>query len=63
MMVQALPIVRGLPLLVYRPTVHLHPRRDYAVLMALLMLTSSAVVVLNFVADLVNAAIDPRVTA
>jgi len=38
-------------------------RRDYAVLMALLMLTSTAVVVLNFVADLVNAALDPRVAA
>lgn len=38
-------------------------RRDYAVLMALLMLTSAAVVVLNVVADLVNAALDPRIAA
>ena len=37
-------------------------RRDYSVLMALLMLTSAAIVVLNLVADLAHAAIDPRVT-
>jgi len=36
-------------------------RRDYAVLMALLMLTSAAVVALNVAADLIHAAIDPRV--
>jgi len=37
-------------------------RRDYTVLMALLMLTSSAIVVLNVAADAMHAAIDPRVT-
>ena len=38
-------------------------RRDYTVLMALLMLSSAAVVVFNLFADLAHAAIDPRVTA
>ncbi len=37
-------------------------RRDYTVLMALLMLSSSAVVLFNIAADVVHAAIDPRVT-
>lgn len=37
-------------------------RRDYAVLMALLMLTSSAIVILNIAADGVHAALDARVT-
>jgi peptide/nickel transport system permease protein len=37
-------------------------RRDYTVLMALLMLTSTAVVVLNLVADALHALLDPRVT-
>jgi peptide/nickel transport system permease protein len=37
-------------------------RRDYTVLMALLMLTSTAVVVLNLVADGMYALLDPRVT-
>jgi len=36
-------------------------RRDYTVLMALLMLTSTAIVVLNLVADLAHALVDPRV--
>ena len=36
-------------------------RRDYSVLMALLMLTSTAVVVLNVVADTAYAILDPRV--
>ena len=36
-------------------------RRDYTILMALLMLTSSAVVVLNLVADAAYAFLDPRV--
>lgn len=36
-------------------------RRDYSVLMAFLMLTSSAVVVLNFVADVAYRVLDPRV--
>jgi peptide/nickel transport system permease protein len=36
-------------------------RRDYTVLMALLMLTSSAIVVLNVAADVMHAALDPRV--
>ena len=35
-------------------------RRDYTVLMALLMLTSTAVVVLNIVADAAHAALDVR---
>jgi len=38
-------------------------RRDYTVLMALLMLSSEAVVLFNIVADLAHAAIDPRVAA
>jgi len=38
-------------------------RRDYTVLMALLMLTSSAVVALNLVADAAYALLDPRVTS
>jgi len=38
-------------------------RRDYTVLMALLMLTSIAVVALNLVADVAHAAIDPRARA
>jgi peptide/nickel transport system permease protein len=36
-------------------------RRDYTVLMAMLMLTSTAVVVVNLVADLLYPLIDPRV--
>ena len=36
-------------------------RRDYTVLMALLMLSSSAVIVFNVAADALHAAIDPRV--
>ncbi len=36
-------------------------RRDYTVLMALLMLSSSAVIVFNVVADALHAVIDPRV--
>lgn len=38
-------------------------RRDYSVLMALLMLSSAAVVVFNVAADALHAAIDPRVAA
>jgi peptide/nickel transport system permease protein len=38
-------------------------RRDYTVLMALLMLASAAVVVFNLIADLVYPLIDPRVRA
>jgi peptide/nickel transport system permease protein len=38
-------------------------RRDYTVLMALLMLSGTAVVAFNVVADFAHAAIDPRVTA
>ena len=38
-------------------------RRDYTVLMALLMLSSSAVVAFNIVADIAHAAIDPRLTS
>jgi len=38
-------------------------RRDYSVLMALLMLSSAAVVVFNVAADVLHAAIDPRVAA
>jgi peptide/nickel transport system permease protein len=38
-------------------------RRDYSVLMALLMLTSTAIVVFNVVADAAHALVDPRVTA
>lgn len=37
-------------------------RRDYSVLMALLMLTSAAIVVFNVVADAAQALLDPRVT-
>jgi len=37
-------------------------RRDYAVLMALLMLTSSAIIVLNVAADAAHATLDARVT-
>jgi peptide/nickel transport system permease protein len=36
-------------------------RRDYTVLMALLMLSGSAVVAFNIVADVAHAAIDPRI--
>jgi peptide/nickel transport system permease protein len=36
-------------------------RRDYTVLMALLMLTSTAIVALNVAADALYAAVDPRV--
>jgi peptide/nickel transport system permease protein len=36
-------------------------RRDYTVLMALLMLSATAVIVLNLVADVVHRALDPRV--
>jgi peptide/nickel transport system permease protein len=35
-------------------------RRDYPVLMAFLMVTSIAVIVLNFVADTVHRSLDPR---
>jgi peptide/nickel transport system permease protein len=38
-------------------------RRDYTILMALLMLSSVAVVLFNVVGDLLNAALDPRVAA
>jgi len=38
-------------------------RRDYTVLMAMLMVSSLAVVVFNLVADVVHAWLDPRVTA
>ena len=38
-------------------------RRDYTVLMALLMLSAAAVVVFNFLGDLAHAVIDPRVPA
>jgi peptide/nickel transport system permease protein len=38
-------------------------RRDYTVLMALLMLSASAVVALNLVADVVHRMLDPRVAA
>ena len=38
-------------------------RRDYTVLMALLMLSSTAVVLFNIAADAAHAVIDPRVTA
>jgi len=37
-------------------------RRDYSVLMALLMLTSTAIVLFNVVADAAHALIDPRIT-
>jgi peptide/nickel transport system permease protein len=36
-------------------------RRDYTVLMALLMLTSTAIVVFNVVADAAHALVDPRI--
>jgi peptide/nickel transport system permease protein len=36
-------------------------RRDYTVLMALLMVTSTAIVVLNLLADVAHALVDPRV--
>jgi peptide/nickel transport system permease protein len=38
-------------------------RRDYSVLMALLMLTSTAIVVFNIVADAIHTLVDPRVAA
>jgi len=38
-------------------------RRDYTVLMALLMLSASAVVLFNVVADVAHALVDPRVPA
>lgn len=38
-------------------------RRDYTVLMALLMLSSTAVIVFNVAADALHAAIDPRLAA
>ena len=38
-------------------------RRDYTVLMALLMVASTTVIVLNLVADVVYPLIDPRVRA
>jgi peptide/nickel transport system permease protein len=38
-------------------------RRDYSVLMALLMLTATAIVVLNIAADAAHALLDPRVAA
>jgi peptide/nickel transport system permease protein len=38
-------------------------RRDYSVLMALLMLTSTAIVAFNIAADAAHALLDPRVTA
>jgi peptide/nickel transport system permease protein len=38
-------------------------RRDYTVLMAFLMLSSAAVVVVNLLADLLYRALDPRVSA
>jgi len=38
-------------------------RRDYPVLMALLMLTSTTVVALNLVADSAYAILDPRLTS
>jgi peptide/nickel transport system permease protein len=37
-------------------------RRDYSVLMALLMLTSTAIVLFNVAADALQALVDPRVT-
>src|SRR6185295_15425110 len=36
-------------------------RRDYSVLMALLMLTSTAIVVFSVAADVAHALVDPRV--
>jgi peptide/nickel transport system permease protein len=38
-------------------------RRDYSVLMALLMLTSTAIILFNVAADALHALVDPRVTA
>jgi peptide/nickel transport system permease protein len=38
-------------------------RRDYSVLMALLMLTSTAIVVFNVAADALHAIVDPRIAA
>ena len=38
-------------------------RRDYSVLMALLMLTSTAIVIFNVAADVAHALVDPRVSA
>ncbi|MDH4065998.1 MAG: ABC transporter permease subunit, partial [Acidobacteriota bacterium] len=38
-------------------------RRDYTVLMALLMLASSAVIAFNLIADVVYPLLDPRVRA
>ena len=38
-------------------------RRDYTVLMALLMVASTTVIVLNLIADVVYPLIDPRVRA
>jgi peptide/nickel transport system permease protein len=38
-------------------------RRDYTILMALLMLSSVAVVLFNVAGDLLHAALDPRVAA
>jgi len=38
-------------------------RRDYSVLMALLMLTSTAIVIFNLVGDAAHAIVDPRTTA
>src|SRR5262245_54982537 len=38
-------------------------RRDYSVLVALLMLTSTAIVIFNVVADAIHALVDPRVAA
>src|SRR5712664_5003837 len=38
-------------------------RRDYTVLMALLMLTSTMVVALNLVADSLYAILDPRISS
>src|SRR5207247_7684844 len=37
-------------------------RRDYTILMAMLMLSSTAVVALNLIADAAYALLDPRVT-
>ena len=38
-------------------------RRDYTVLMAMLMVSSLAVIVFNLLADVVHAWLDPRVSA
>ena len=37
-------------------------RRDYPVLMAMLMVASGAIVAVNVVADVIHALLDPRVT-